>query len=79
MTESKFKTEKGENYKYFPDLPARKSAADFDKLVADFCRTKAGKSAQKSVADFGDSVADFELHSSSKISLTMRFSLKNHS
>ncbi|KEH22279.1 hypothetical protein MTR_7g037575 [Medicago truncatula] len=62
-TESKFKTKKGENYEYFPDLPGRKSVADFDKLVA----------------DFGNSVADFELHSSSKIRLTMRFSLRNHS
>ncbi|KEH16142.1 hypothetical protein MTR_0308s0050 [Medicago truncatula] len=65
-TESKFKTEKGENCEYFPNLPHRKS-------VADVRRTKTGKSAQKSGTDFGNSGADFELHSSSKISLTMRF------
>ena len=60
--------------------------ADFDKSGADFCRTKTGNSDQKmmadfdnSVADFDNSVADFGLLSSSKISLTMRFSLKNHS
>ncbi|KEH37592.1 hypothetical protein MTR_2g042135 [Medicago truncatula] len=38
----------------------------------EYAWTQQRKSAQKSVADF-------ELHSSSKISLTMRFSLKNHS
>ncbi|KEH16688.1 hypothetical protein MTR_0116s0140 [Medicago truncatula] len=71
-TKSKFKTENGENCEYFPNFPHRKS-------VADFRGTKIGKSAQQSGADFGNSGADFELHSSSKISLTMRFSLKNHS
>ncbi|KEH22409.1 hypothetical protein MTR_7g045395 [Medicago truncatula] len=67
-----FKTETGEKCECFPDFPDRKSMADFDNSVAEFCRTKTGKSAKKSVANFG-------LHSSSKISLTMRFSFKNHS
>jgi len=31
------------------------------------------------MAEFGSSVAEFGLQNSSKISLTMRFSLKNHS
>jgi len=53
--------------------------AELQQSGPDFCRIKTGKTAQKSVADFGNSVADFGLHSSSKISLTMRFSLKNHS
>jgi hypothetical protein len=52
--------------------------ADFDKSVADFSRTKTGNLDQKMVADFDNSVADFGLLSSSKISLSMRFSLKNH-
>ena len=68
----------GEKCEYFLDWPVRKSVADFDKSVADFSRTKIGNLDQKMVADFDNSVADFGLLSSSKISLTMRFSLKNH-
>jgi len=63
----------------FSDLADRKSVAELQHSGSDFRRTKAGKTAQNSVAEFGSSVADFGLHSSSKISLTMRFSLKNHS
>ena len=69
----------GEKCEYFLDWPVRKSVADFDTSVADFSRTKTGNLDQKMVADFDNSVADFGLLSSSKISLTMRFSLKNHS
>ena len=61
----------GEKCEYFLDWPVRKS-------VADFSRTKTGNLDQKTVADFDNSVADFGLLSSSKISLPMRFSLKNH-
>jgi hypothetical protein len=53
--------------------------AELQQSMADFFRTKTGKTTQKSVADFGSSGADFKLHSSSKISLTMCFSLDNHS
>ena len=78
-TKSQFKIEKGEKCECFPDLADKKSVAKLQHSGPDFCRTKAGKTAQNSVAEFGSSVADFGLHNSSKISLTMRFSLKNHS
>jgi len=52
---TQFKTETGGNVNVFQFWLTEKS-------VADFWRTKAGKSAQNSVADFGNSVAEFGLH-----------------
>jgi len=73
------KQKKGEKCECFPDFSDWKSGAELQHSGPNFCRTKLEKQLRKSVAEFGSLVADFGLHSSSKISLTMRFSLKNHS